>query len=364
MKRGIAVVLAVTVLGSAAAGGVGVAQPQTAGVAAAVAPAKGYVVDLDGGVWTLDTTTMTSSPLASTGVTGLFDLAAANDGKLYAARTGSGTDSLYALHRSTGALSAPVAITALTEPGYYSALGTTSNGRLYAEFVDTSLSNMGRLTVVNRTTGAVTTVGPARSGVLTALAGGCNGKLFGINDSGDLTAVNTSDGSFTVIGGLVITNPDGTETVNELAMDHGTRQLYAFSVSFTSGHERLWRVSSDGVLTATAYVPGGIDHLSGLSFDSPMQCRYSRAVTLSYSKSRDRFSGAITSSWSPCVAGQQVQVWRKRSGADAKIGTATTGSGGKFRLSRELNRGRYYAKAPQSFAKGTCLSDLSPTIQL
>ena len=61
---------------------------------------------------------------------------------------------------------------------------------------------------------------------------------------------------------------------------------------------------------------------------------------------------------------QRVQIWRKRSGADSKIGTATTGSGGKYRLSKELNRGRYYAKAPQSLAKGTCLSDLSPTIQL
>jgi hypothetical protein len=95
-----------------------------------------------------------------------------------------------------------------------------------------------------------------------------------------------------------------------------------------------------------------------------MQCRYSRSVTLSYSKAHDRFSGAVGSSWAPCIASQKVQVWRKRTGADSKIGTATTGSGGAFKLSKELNRGKYYAKAPESLAKGTCLSDNSPTIQL
>jgi hypothetical protein len=366
MKRGIAVLLAATVVGALASGGVGAAQPAwPATAAAAVAPATGYVINFNGGVYTLDTTTMTSSPLASTGVTGLFDLAAANDGALYAIGATGDADSLYTINRTTGSVSDPLEITALPESNtYYSALGTSSSGRLYAEFVDTTLSNMGRLLVVNRSTGAVTTVGPARSGVLTALAGGCNGKLFGIDDGGDLVLVNTSNGTFTQIGDLDIPNPDGVEVVQELAMDHGTRVLYAFSVSSNSQHERLWRVSGDGQLTATSYAPGAIDSLSGLAFDSPMRCRYSRAVTLSYSKSRDRFSGALTSGWSPCIANQKVQVWRKRSGADTKVGTATTGNGGGFKLSKELNRGRYYAVAPQSFARGTCLRDQSPTVEL
>jgi hypothetical protein len=365
MHRGITVLLVAVVAGSLTAGGVSVAQPRAAGAAAAaVAPAKGYVVNMDGGIYTLSTTTMTVSPLASSPTTGLFDLAAANDGVLYAMGTASGADHLYTVNRTTGAVSHVHEVTSPTEHGaYYSAFGTTSSGRLYAEFVDTSLSNMGRLLLVNRTTGAVTTVGPARSGVLTSLAGGCNGKLFGIDDSGSLVEVNTANGAFTKTGGLTITNPDGVETVNELAMDHGTRTLYAYSVSSTSNSERLWRVNSLGQLTATSYVSGQIGP-SGLAFDSPMNCRYSRSVTLSYSKAHDRFSGAITSGWASCTAGQKVQVWRKRSGADSKIGTATTGTGGAFKLSKELNRGRYYAVAPQSLAKGTCLADQSSVIQL
>jgi subtilisin-like proprotein convertase family protein len=71
----------------------------------------------------------------------------------------------------------------------------------------------------------------------------------------------------------------------------------------------------------------------------------SRALTARFKAGTLR--GALSSPVADCEAGRSVSLFRVRSGADAKVGTATTRADGSYRLGRAKKRGRYYAMSPR-----------------
>lgn len=70
-----------------------------------------------------------------------------------------------------------------------------------------------------------------------------------------------------------------------------------------------------------------------------------RTVTAKYKLGK--FKGALSSPVAGCKANRSVTVWKVRSGADRKVGTATTRADGSYRLKRAKKLGRYYATSPQ-----------------
>ena len=78
----------------------------------------------------------------------------------------------------------------------------------------------------------------------------------------------------------------------------------------------------------------------------------SRKLTTSYSSSKRRFKGRLTSPAARCARQIEVGMWKVRRGADLKIGKATTGPTGKYRLNKRANRGKYYAVVDLDVAAG------------
>ena len=87
---------------------------------------------------------------------------------------------------------------------------------------------------------------------------------------------------------------------------------------------------------------------------------------LSLSHAGKKFKGTLTADVQACAQGQAVKIFHKVKGADDRIGTATTGSDGAYKLKKkQAPDGKYYASAPQSSAAGvTCLAAKSGSVKL
>ncbi len=98
-------------------------------------------------------------------------------------------------------------------------------------------------------------------------------------------------------------------------------------------------LDSDGDLVA---IPA--DQCPGAAGATPNGCpQYARKLTLKYKTSAQQFRGRLKTAADSLGNTQQVTVYRKRAGADKKIGRTKTDSNGRFRLYRNVGSGKYYA---------------------
>jgi subtilisin-like proprotein convertase family protein len=90
----------------------------------------------------------------------------------------------------------------------------------------------------------------------------------------------------------------------------------------------------------------------------------SRNVTLK--RTKKHFKGRLKSGFAPCKAGQKVQVWKVRPGADLKVGTAKTSGAGSYKLKRKAKAGKYYALAQATIlpTQARCLKAKSPKVRV
>ena len=80
---------------------------------------------------------------------------------------------------------------------------------------------------------------------------------------------------------------------------------------------------------------------------------HARTIKLRYR--HHAFVGRLKSADAECVAGQKVKVFRKRPGADRRVGRDRSGNTGRFSIAAPHARGRNYAVSPAStVADGTC----------
>jgi hypothetical protein len=92
----------------------------------------------------------------------------------------------------------------------------------------------------------------------------------------------------------------------------------------------------------------------------------SRSLTLSYSKSKRAFKGALGASEPSCVGNHRVTVWKRAGGADKKIGVDEVNAQGKYLVSKRGRPGRYYSGVNERVVPGVaaCDSATSPKLRL
>lgn len=69
------------------------------------------------------------------------------------------------------------------------------------------------------------------------------------------------------------------------------------------------------------------------------------ALTAKYK--HGKFKGTLSSSNAACKGSRLVTIYKKRSGADKRVGAATTRSDGTYKLKRAKHAGKYYAMTPR-----------------
>lgn len=94
--------------------------------------------------------------------------------------------------------------------------------------------------------------------------------------------------------------------------------------------------------------------------------RWETEITMRYSKSRHRFTGALTSDGEMCRAGRTVSIKKVRPGRDRRVTRMLTSQAGIFRSRRFADpRGRFYAFA-REFSRGgdACYAARSEQIRM
>ncbi len=91
-------------------------------------------------------------------------------------------------------------------------------------------------------------------------------------------------------------------------------------------------------------VADGSDNCRTLAANAPSGCpAVTRSLTLSYSKSKQKFKGALAASEPSCVSDDLVTVWKKVSGDDMEIGADEVNVRGKYVVSKRGRPGKYYS---------------------
>ena len=92
---------------------------------------------------------------------------------------------------------------------------------------------------------------------------------------------------------------------------------------------------------------------------------HDRTLSISHSARAERFKGALAADEPACAAGQSVKVFKRRRGADRRVGTDRTSGDGRWRIDGDVAEGRYYADAAAVLlANGdTCGAARSRTIR-
>jgi hypothetical protein len=91
-----------------------------------------------------------------------------------------------------------------------------------------------------------------------------------------------------------------------------------------------------------------------------------RSVTLSYSKSKEDFKGALATSEASCIANDRVTVWKRVTGDDKKIGADEVNAQGKYVVSKRGRPGRYYSTVDEQVVLdvAACGPATSPALRL
>jgi uncharacterized delta-60 repeat protein len=87
--------------------------------------------------------------------------------------------------------------------------------------------------------------------------------------------------------------------------------------------------------------------------------------TLTFSRSHGKFKGRISADAPACEQDQKVEILQKVKGPDKKVGSARTGSSGKYSLKKDVPDGKYYANvAPSSAAGVACAAAKSGSVKV
>jgi Ca2+-binding RTX toxin-like protein len=91
-----------------------------------------------------------------------------------------------------------------------------------------------------------------------------------------------------------------------------------------------------------------------------------RSLTLAYSARKHKFKGALSSATGQCKPGAGVTVYKLHRGPDPKVGTATSNSKGKYKLSKQVGAGRYYASVSKAVVPNVaeCAAAKSPKLKV
>ena len=110
-----------------------------------------------------------------------------------------------------------------------------------------------------------------------------------------------------------------------------------------------------------------VDQCLGLPGATASGCPLTdRSLTLAYHSSVRKFGGRLESTLAGCRSTRPVVVWRVRSGPDARVGTATTRSDGRWSLASARRPGVYYARSARVVVpdQGECATTTSPRLRL
>jgi len=90
-----------------------------------------------------------------------------------------------------------------------------------------------------------------------------------------------------------------------------------------------------------------------------------RTLTIAYKKAAHAFHGALSGNLPSCIVNQPVAVLKKHAGADIKVGSGFTDSGGFYAVGAAREPGTYYAKVKKTtLDDAVCLAAKSPTLHL
>ncbi len=264
-------------------------------------------------------------------------------------------------------------------------------------------SDLHVLATIDRRTGVATTLGEVddlsnNNLDIAALAFNTNGTLYGVTSDIDATcpeclySINTTSGDATKLRNLGA-GGDG----EALAFDPLNKRLYHMS-GFVTGDPVFERIDPTNSFATTPIAVSGDSYFNpySLAFDSNTgkfamtdigQTLYDvttggvvttrtsidqkqptgivvqpSKLTLRYSTTRRRFSGALTYPLDPeCIGSRTVTIWKAVSGPDRVLTTLATDAGGTF-VFRSRARGTFYATVPgESVATGIdCRATTSP----
>ena len=114
-------------------------------------------------------------------------------------------------------------------------------------------------------------------------------------------------------------------------------------------------------------VADGSDGCRTLAASTASGCpAVTRALTLSYSKSKEAFKGVLAALEPSCVSDDLVTVWKRVRGNDEKIGADAVNARGKYVVSKRGRPGRYYSTVNERVVPdvAACGAATSPTLRL
>ena len=106
-----------------------------------------------------------------------------------------------------------------------------------------------------------------------------------------------------------------------------------------------------------ALIAAGTLALSSAGGAAAQGASFKTSLTVNFNKGSGSFSGTVKSSKPACMRQRKVSVYRKRSGADQKVGSDSSSASGSWRVkvAGRPRRGDYYAKTkPATLSSGTC----------
>lgn len=103
--------------------------------------------------------------------------------------------------------------------------------------------------------------------------------------------------------------------------------------------------------------------LDNASLLEPEPERFARTLTLKYRGGK--FRGQLGASEPACKAGEKVDVYKRKTGPDRRLGSPETGDDGKYSLRKPRKPGKYYAKtAEHTEPEGICEAAKSKVLTL
>ena len=160
---------------------------------------------------------------------------------------------------------------------------------------------------------------------------------------------------FDALGHSVAIDGD-TIVAGALLDDVGANEDQGSASVFFSGPD----FDNDGVADSADACPA-------ISSNTPSGCpTVARSLTLSYSKSKQRFKGTLASSQPSCVSNDSVSVWKKVGGPDVEVGAGGVNAEGKYVVSERGRPGKYYATVDGRVVAdlAACGSATSATVRL
>lgn len=103
--------------------------------------------------------------------------------------------------------------------------------------------------------------------------------------------------------------------------------------------------------------------LDNVSVQGPAQV--TRRVSLKYRTGAKAFTGHLKAPASSCASHQKVQVYKRHTGPDTRVGSDTTSAVGAYRVHARRRPGKYYAQVQEKLlgkAGLNCLAAVSPVV--